>query len=173
MVATAERLAAKSGALVMTTHDPLLAVAGVDAVYTDVWLSMGDSDDEKAALADLHPYQVNAAVMAEASPNAVFMHCLPAHRGDEVSADVIDGPRSVVLDEAENRMHTAQALLIALTLRLLRRRPSRGRSDAGRRRPRRQRPAAPRGAHGRRRATGEREVAAEAIAEVARDTESC
>ena len=120
VVATAERLAAKSGALVMTTHDPLLAVAGVDAVYTDVWLSMGDSDDEKAARADaLHPYQVNAAVMAEASPHAVFMHCLPAHRGDEVSADVIDGPHSVVLDEAENRMHTAQALLIALTLELL------------------------------------------------------
>ncbi len=120
VVATAERLAAKSGALVMTTHDPLLAVAGVDAVYTDVWLSMGDSDDEKAARADaLHPYQVNAAVMAEAVPDAVFMHCLPAHRGDEVSADVIDGPHSVVLDEAENRMHTAQALLVALTLRLL------------------------------------------------------
>ena len=120
VVATAERLAAQSGALVMTTHDPLLAVAGVDAVYTDVWLSMGDSDDEQAARADaLHPYQVNAAVMAEASPDAVFMHCLPAHRGDEVSADVIDGPHSVVLDEAENRMHTAQALLIALTLRLL------------------------------------------------------
>lgn len=120
VVETAERLAAKSGALVMTTHDPLLAVAGVDAVYTDVWLSMGDSDDEKAARADaLHPYQVNAAVMAEANPHAVFMHCLPAHRGDEVSADVIDGPHSVVLDEAENRMHTAQALLIALTLQLL------------------------------------------------------
>jgi ornithine carbamoyltransferase len=120
VVATAERLAATSGALVMTTHDPLRAVAGVDAVYTDVWLSMGDSDDEKVARAEaLHPYQVNAAVMAEANPRAVFMHCLPAHRGDEVSADVIDGPHSVVLDEAENRMHTAQALLIALTLGLL------------------------------------------------------
>ena len=120
VVETAERLAARSGALVLTTHDPLLAVAGVDAVYTDVWLSMGVSDDERATrAAALQPYQVNAAIMAEASPKAVFMHCLPAHRGDEVSADVIDGPRSVVLDEAENRMHTAQALLIALTLRLL------------------------------------------------------
>ena len=120
VVETAERLAARSEALVLTTHDPLLAVAGVDAVYTDVWLSMGDSDDERATrAAALQSYQVNAAIMAEASPRAVFMHCLPAHRGDEVSADVIDGPRSVVLDEAENRMHTAQALLIALTLRLL------------------------------------------------------
>lgn len=120
VVATAERLAERSGALVLTTHDPLLAVAGVDAVYTDVWLSMGDADDERAERATaLHPYQVNAAVMAEASPGAVFMHCLPAHRGDEVSADVIDGPHSVVLDEAENRMHTAQAVLIALSLHLL------------------------------------------------------
>ena len=78
---------------------------------------MGDADDEKAVRsADLHPYQVNEAVMAEASPDAVFMHCLPAHRGEEVATGVIDGPHSVVLDEAENRMHTAQALLIALTL---------------------------------------------------------
>jgi ornithine carbamoyltransferase len=117
IVGDAERLAAGSGSLVLTTHDPLLAVAGVDAVYTDVWLSMNDDDDQKAIRsADLGPYQVNAAVMAEASPQAVFMHCLPAHRGEEVAADVIDGTSSVVLDEAENRMHTAQALLIALTL---------------------------------------------------------
>ncbi|MEQ1785763.1 MAG: ornithine carbamoyltransferase [Acidimicrobiales bacterium] len=117
IVGTAERLAMVSGSLVLTTHDPLLAVAGVDAVYTDVWMSMGDADEEKAIRsADLAPYQVNAAVMAEASPDAVFMHCLPAHRGEEVAASVIDGKSSVVLDEAENRMHTAQALLIALTL---------------------------------------------------------
>ena len=120
VVERAEELATRSGALVLTTHDPLRAVAGVDAVYTDVWLSMGDSDDQRVARADaLGPYQVNAAVMAEAAPEAVFLHCLPAHRGDEVSADVIDGPRSLVLDEAENRMHTAQALLIALTSGLL------------------------------------------------------
>ena len=120
VVATAEQLATASGAIAVTTHDPLLAVAGVDAVYTDVWLSMGDDDDERTArAAALKPYQVNEAVMAEASPEAVFMHCLPAHRGDEVSAAVIDGPRSVVLDEAENRMHTAQALLIALMTGLL------------------------------------------------------
>jgi ornithine carbamoyltransferase len=117
VVATAEGIAARSGSGILVTNDPMRAVAGVDAVYTDVWVSMGDSDDERAVRsAALQPYQVNAAVMAEASPDAVFMHCLPAHRGEEVSADVIDGPRSIVLDEAENRMHTAQALLFALVL---------------------------------------------------------
>jgi ornithine carbamoyltransferase len=117
IVRAAEELAARSGSLVLTTHDPLVAAAGADALYTDVWLSMGDSDDERATrAAALRPYQVSAAVMAEASPRAVFLHCLPAHRGEEVSRDVIDGPQSVVLDEAENRMHTAQALLVALTL---------------------------------------------------------
>jgi ornithine carbamoyltransferase len=115
VVAVAERLARRSGSIVWTTHDPLMAVAGATAIYTDVWLSMGDSDDERTARHDaLLPYQVNAAVMAEADPSAVFMHCLPAHRGEEVTAAVIDGPASVVIDEAENRMHTAQALLSAV-----------------------------------------------------------
>jgi ornithine carbamoyltransferase len=117
IVATAEAIAARSGSIVHCTHDPLVAAAGADAVYTDVWLSMGDSHNERAVRdAALRPYQVNAAVMAEAGRDAVFMHCLPAHRGDEVSGDVIDGAHSVVLEEAENRMHTAQALLVALTL---------------------------------------------------------
>src|SRR5688572_12195318 len=111
----AAKLAARSGSVVQVTHDPLVAAANANAVYTDVWLSMGDSDDERTARKEaLTWYQVNEAVMAEAAPDAVFMHCLPAHRGEEVSARVIDGPASVVLDEAENRMHTAQALLIAL-----------------------------------------------------------
>jgi ornithine carbamoyltransferase len=114
---TAERLASATGSLVLTTHDPLAAAAGAHAVYTDVWISMGDSEEERAARqVALAPYQVNPAVMAEADPDAVFLHCLPAHRGEEVSASVIDGPRSLVLDEAEARMHTAQALLVALTL---------------------------------------------------------
>ena len=111
----AAELAVRSGSVVQVTHDPLVAAANANAVYTDVWLSMGDSDDERTARREaLGWYQVNEAVMAEAAPDAVFMHCLPAHRGEEVSARVIDGPASVVLDEAENRMHTAQALLIAL-----------------------------------------------------------
>ena len=117
VVATAERLARASGSLVMATHDPLVAAAGAHAVYTDVWVSMGDSEDERATRSEaLRPYQVNAAIMAEADPRAVFLHCLPAHRGEEVAANVIDGPQSVVLDEAENRMHTAQALLVSLIL---------------------------------------------------------
>src|SRR5687768_2633448 len=113
--ARAMEMAVRSGSIVQVTHDPLVAAAGANAVYTDVWLSMGDSDDERAVRTEaLRWYQVNEAVMAEAAPEAVFMHCLPAHRGEEVSAGVIDGPASVVLDEAENRMHTAQALLTAL-----------------------------------------------------------
>ena len=120
IVAAAERLSAASGSSVLVTHDPLRAVAGADAVYTDVWLSMGDGDEERAArIAAMDPYRVNSAVMAEASNTAVFMHCLPAHRGQEVAPDVIDGPHSVVFDQAENRMHTAQALLFALCLRQL------------------------------------------------------
>jgi ornithine carbamoyltransferase len=112
---TAAALAVRSGSIVHVTHDPLVAAAGANAVYTDVWLSMGDSEDERATrIGALRSYQVNEAVMAEAAHDAVFMHCLPAHRGEEVSAGVIDGPASMVLDEAENRMHTAQALLIAL-----------------------------------------------------------
>ena len=117
IVGTAERLAAAAGGIVWTTHDPLLAVAGADAVYTDVWLSMGEDDEERTArAAALGPYQVNAALMAEAAPDALFMHCLPVHRGEEVVGQVIDGPHSVVFDQAENRMHTAQALLVALVL---------------------------------------------------------
>jgi ornithine carbamoyltransferase len=108
-------LAAKSGSIVHVTHDPLVAAANANAVYTDVWLSMGDGEEERSARdAAFRSYQVNEAVMAEAAADAVFMHCLPAHRGEEVSPGVIDGRASVVLDEAENRMHTAQALLMAL-----------------------------------------------------------
>jgi ornithine carbamoyltransferase len=115
VVENAERLANRSGSIVVTTHDPLVAAANASAVYTDVWLSMGDSEEERATRTEAFgPYQVNEAVMAEAAADALFMHCLPAHRGEEVSAGVIDGRASVVLDEAENRMHTAQALLIAL-----------------------------------------------------------
>jgi ornithine carbamoyltransferase len=117
VVATAERLAAASGADVAVVHDPLSAVYHADAVYTDVWVSMGHSEDQRAARTEaLRPYQVDEATMTAAAPDAVFMHCLPAHRGDEVAAEVIDGPRSVVFDQAENRMHTAQALLFALVL---------------------------------------------------------
>ena len=118
VVVAAERLAADSGALVTVTMDPLKAAADADAVYTDVWLSMGTPEAERSArAASLGPYRVDEAVMAEAKPDAVFMHCLPAHRGDEVVASVIDGPRSVVFDQAENRLHTAVAVLADLVER--------------------------------------------------------
>jgi ornithine carbamoyltransferase len=115
VVDVAERLAATSGALVTVTMDPLKAAAEADAVYTDVWVSMGTPEAERSArMASFAPYRVDEAVMAVAKPSAVFMHCLPAHRGDEVAASVIDGPQSVVFDQAENRLHTAVAVLADL-----------------------------------------------------------
>jgi len=100
----------RSGADVHITADPAEAVTGADVVLTDTWVSMGDEDAE-ARLKALCPYQVNADLMARAKPDALFLHCLPAHRGEEVTADVIDGPQSVVFDEAENRIHAQKAVL--------------------------------------------------------------
>ena len=96
------------------THDPAEAVRGARAVYTDVWVSMGEDDERQRRLADLRPYQVNAELMAAAAPDAIFLHCLPAHRGEEVTAEVIDGPRSAVWQQAGNRLPTEQALLYTL-----------------------------------------------------------
>lgn len=93
--------------------DPRAAVAGARAVYTDVWVSMGQSDTQ-ARRARLEPYRVTSELMALAAPDAVFLHCLPAHRGEEVEADVIDGPQSLVWEQAANRLPTEQALLYAL-----------------------------------------------------------
>jgi len=92
------------------TRDPKAAVAGADLVIADTWVSMGDTDAE-ARLEALGPYQVDEALMALAAPNALFMHCLPAHRGEEVTERVIDGPASVVWDEAENRIHAQKSIL--------------------------------------------------------------
>lgn len=91
--------------------DPLLAVRDVDLVVTDVWASMGQEDEHSERVRIFQPYQVNGLVMGQAKANALFMHCLPAHRGEEVSPDVIDGPQSVVWEEAENRLHSQKALL--------------------------------------------------------------
>jgi len=99
-----------NGGKVTVMEDPAEAVAGAHLVVTDTWVSMGDSDAEKR-MKDLAPYQVNEALMAKAAPDALFMHCLPAHRGEEVSTEVIDGSQSVVWDEAENRMHAQNAIL--------------------------------------------------------------
>jgi ornithine carbamoyltransferase len=99
------------GASVEVGQDPQAAAKGADCVLTDVWVSMGDGDDKKKRKNLLRPFQVDSAIMASAKPDAIFMHCLPAHRGDEVTAEVIDGPQSVVWDEAENRLHVQKAIL--------------------------------------------------------------
>ena len=111
-VAETQAIAATTGARVETTAD-LRAIAGADAVYTDAWISMGEADST-AKTAALRALQVTPEVMEIAGPSARFMHCLPAHRGEEVVDAVIDGPRSIVYDQAENRMHAQNALLLAL-----------------------------------------------------------
>ena len=99
---------------VKVTNDAREAVAGADVVYTDVWVSMGQDEERVKRVAEFDGYQVNAKLMRAAKRDALFMHCLPAHRGEEVSADVIDGANSVVFDQAENRLHAQKALLVAL-----------------------------------------------------------
>ncbi len=110
ILARAERLAAASGGAVATVHDPREGVVGADVIYTDVWRSMGDPDG--ASLADLEPFRVTPALMAAAGTDPLFMHCLPLLRGQEVAAEVADGPRSIVFDQAENRLHLHKALLV-------------------------------------------------------------
>jgi ornithine carbamoyltransferase len=95
---------------VTATSDPHEAASGADCIVTDTWVSMGDDERERRHNL-LKPYQVNARLMAEANPGALFMHCLPAHRGEEVTDEVIDGPQSVVFDEAENRLHAQKGIL--------------------------------------------------------------
>ena len=102
--------AKQSGAAIRFTSDPEEAVAGADCVVTDTWVSMGDAAAERRHNL-LAPYQVNARLMEKAGEDTIFMHCLPAHRGEEVTADIIDGPRSVVFDEAENRLHAQKGIL--------------------------------------------------------------
>ncbi len=100
----------QSGAAIELSDDPEKAVSGSDCVVTDTWVSMGDKEGEKRHNL-LKPYQVNERLMSLAKPDAIFMHCLPAHRGDEVTDEVIDGPQSVVFDEAENRLHAQKGIL--------------------------------------------------------------
>ncbi len=103
--------AKEQGAAVELSIDPVMTAQGADAVITDTWVSMGDTDaDYRMRL--LTPYQVNADLMQRAKPDAIFLHCLPAHRGEEVTADVLDGSQSAVWDEAENRLHAQKAILL-------------------------------------------------------------
>ncbi len=114
VVAQAEGLAAVSGASLAITHDTVEAVTGAHVVYTDVWASMGQEQEAVERKRAFHKYQVNEELFHQARPDAVFMHCLPAKRGEEVTDAVMESPRSVVFDEAENRLHAQKALLLML-----------------------------------------------------------
>ncbi|MFF2390934.1 ornithine carbamoyltransferase [Agromyces sp. NPDC058104] len=111
IVADAERIAASTGGSVLVTTDPGVAASGADVIVTDTWVSMGQEAEKAERLATFGDYRVTQSLMAEASDDAIFLHCLPAYRGVEVDAEVIDGPQSVVWDEAENRLHAQKALL--------------------------------------------------------------
>jgi ornithine carbamoyltransferase len=113
-VITQARGVAGEGGVVERCVDPQDAVRGADAVYTDVWASMGEEQEAEDRKVIFAPYQVNRALMALAAPDALFMHCLPAHRGEEVTAEIIESPASVVFDQAENRLHTQKSLLLML-----------------------------------------------------------
>lgn len=114
IIAQAEGLAAVSGATLRVTNDAEEAVAGANAVYTDVWTSMGQESQASERRKKFHPYQVNESLFSLARPDARFMHCLPAKRGEEVVDEVIESPHSVVFDQAENRLHAQKALLLML-----------------------------------------------------------
>jgi ornithine carbamoyltransferase len=114
IVAQALGIAQATGGTLSFTHDPVAAVTGAEAVYTDVCTSMGSEHEETKRAPIFKPYQVNEALMAQAKPEAVFMHCLPARRNAEVTDAVLDGPQSIVFDQAENRMHAQKALLLML-----------------------------------------------------------
>ncbi|MGE0406517.1 MAG: ornithine carbamoyltransferase [Candidatus Korobacteraceae bacterium] len=114
VVRAALKLAESTGAQVEITHDWRATVAGANAVYTDVWTSMGQENEAGQRGGDFRHYQVNGEMMAHAAEDALFMHCLPAHRGDEVTDEVIDSPTSVVFDQAENRLHVQTAIMVLL-----------------------------------------------------------
>jgi ornithine carbamoyltransferase len=114
VVAAARSRAAETGATVTVTTDPQAAATGADVLVTDTWTSMGQEDDGLDRVAPFRPYQINGELLALADPDVVVLHCLPAHRGEEITDEVIDGPHSAVWDEAENRLHAQKALLVWL-----------------------------------------------------------
>ncbi len=113
-VAEAIKTAKQTGGSVLLTTDPVEAVKNANVVYTDTWVSMGQEADKAKKIPLFMPYQVHEDLMKKASPHAIFLHCLPAYRGYEVAASVIDGPASVIFDEAENRLHAQKAILVKL-----------------------------------------------------------
>ena len=114
VVARAQEIAAAQGGSVTVTTDPAVAIADADAVATDTWISMGQEDEKEQRVKDFAGFTIDAGLMAKAKSDAIFLHCLPAYRGYEVSAEVIDGDQSVIWDEAENRLHAQKALLVWL-----------------------------------------------------------
>jgi len=114
VVRLARTFAAESGSEVIITNDPRRAVRDADVIYTDVWTSMGQEAEAEQRLKVFPPYQVNSELVAQARPEVIVMHCLPAHRGQEITDEVADGPHSVLFDQAENRMHAQKAILVSL-----------------------------------------------------------
>jgi ornithine carbamoyltransferase len=112
--ALGKQLAAASGSQLLATYDPHEAVAGADVIYTDAWASMGQESEAEERVRIFAPYQVNKTLVAEAKPDVIAMHCLPAHRGQEITDAICDGPHSVLWDQAENRMHAQKAILVQL-----------------------------------------------------------
>jgi ornithine carbamoyltransferase len=110
----ADEIARKNGGALSVTNDPQSAVAGACAIYTDVWTSMGQEQEQEKRKKDFAAFQVNAALLSKAPSNVLVSHCLPAHRGEEITSDVLDSPRSVAFDEAENRLHVQKAVIVHL-----------------------------------------------------------
>lgn len=109
-----ETARAKDAGTVEIVHDPFEAARDADVLYTDVWTSMGQEEEAAERLETFRDFQINAKLLAEARPSAVVMHCMPAHRGEEISAEVMEGPQSIIMDEAENRLHVQKAILVKL-----------------------------------------------------------
>jgi ornithine carbamoyltransferase len=114
VVELAKGFAEESGGSVLITNDPIEAVRGADVIYTDVWVSMGQEEETERRLKVFPPYQVNVELVANAKPDCIVMHCLPAHRGQEITDEVADGPNSIIFDQAENRMHAQKGILVFL-----------------------------------------------------------
>jgi ornithine carbamoyltransferase len=114
ILARAQEEAKATGAVLTVTHDPLAAARSANVLYTDVWTSMGEEEERAKRLREFQGFQVDARLLALAAPDALVMHCLPAHRGEEISDEVMEGPRSIVFDQAENRLHMQKAILVRL-----------------------------------------------------------